>query len=653
MLKPFLALLLLTGGGLSVSAQTLFTYGGKPVEKAQFLRVYQKNALNKKPDYSAKALREYVDLYSLFRAKVAEAQSQKLDTGLNIRREVDNYRKQLAKNYISDQETEDRLVREAYNRMKEEVHVAHILVQGPKRGDSTGAAALADSLYNALQKGASFDKLAHEYTKDEASKETNGDIGFITGLQTVYPFENAAYSTPVGKISKPFATQFGMHIIKVIDRRPTRGRVQVAQIMAVSPKSRGESGIAAARLTIDSAMGELLAGKPWSQVVKKYSQDKFSVEEEGVLKPFGVGETTPPFETAAFSLRKPGDLSQPVVTDYGVHLLKLVKTIPLTPFDSMKADIKTRVDNDARAQIAKDQYLNGIKSRYGWKENRPAYETLKSRFFEGVADTGKDAKSFRAEDYSSNQTLITLGGQNYTATDFMNYFQAATNGRVNGPKDLVLGHYYEVYANNVLQDFQLNALEKESPDYRNLLTEYRDGIMLFDLMDRNVWSKASKDTLGLQAFYDGHKDKYKWDAGFAGGVYRFNSKELADKGAALLNKQGVMSEQRLQTELQLDPKSGFLSAQEGRYEWDRFTEVPRAQLVNGKASVPQKNEDGSYTVVYIKSELPAGQEKTLDEARGYAVADYQDSLEKAWNEMLRKKYPVVVNDKVLESMVQK
>jgi peptidyl-prolyl cis-trans isomerase SurA len=210
-----------------------------------------------------------------------------------------------------------------------------------------------------------------------------------------------------------------------------------------------------------------------------------------------------------------------------------------------------------------------------------------------------------------------------------------------------------VYANNVLQDFQLNALEKENPEYLALLNEYRDGIMLFELMDRNVWSKATKDTLGLQAFYDGHKEKYKWDAGFAGGVYRFNTKELADKAVALLNKQGVMSEQRLQTELQVDPKSGFLSGQEGRYEWDRFTEVPRAQLVSGKASVPQKNADGSYTVVYVKSDLPAGQQKTLEEARGYAVADYQDSLEKAWNEMLRTKYPVVVNDKVLQSIVQK
>ncbi len=653
MFKPFVALLLLAGGSLSVSAQTLFTYGGKPVEKAQFLRVYQKNALNKKPDYSAGALRDYVDLYSLFRMKVTEAQAQHLDTGLNIRREVEGYRRQLSKNYLSDQQTQDRLVKEAYDRMKEEVHVAHILVQGPRRGDTTGQWALADSLYRALQKGADFATLAREYTKDEASKAAGGDLGYITGLQTVYPFESAAFSTPVGKISKPFTTQFGAHIVKVLDRRPSRGKVEVAQIMAVSPKSRGEEGIAAARRTIDSALGELTAGKPWEQVVKKYSQDKYSVDEGGVLKPFGVGETAPAFEAAAFSLRRPGDLSQPVITDYGVHLIKLVKMVPTAPFDSLKTELVRRVDNDARGQIAKDQYLQGIKARYGWKENTANYEALKAAFFQGIADTGKDAKSFRAEDYSNGQTLLALGGENYSSADFMKFFQDATNGRVNGPKDLVLRHYYELYTSNVLQDFQLNALEKENTEYRTLLNEYRDGIMLFELMDRNVWSKASKDTLGLQAFFEDHKDKYKWDAGFAGGVYRFNTKDLAEKAVALLNKQGQMSEQGLQTGLQTDPKSGALSVQEGRYEWDRFTEVPRAQLITGKASTPKENGDGTFTVVYVKNELPAGQQKTLEEARGYAVADYQDSLEKAWNEMLRKKYPLVVNEKVLAGMVQK
>src|ERR1043165_1285955 len=229
-----LALTCLASGMLSFTGftQTLFNYGGNSVSKEEFLRVYQKNSLNKQPDLSEPALREYLDLYSLFRMKVSEAEKQHLDTMGSIQNELNNYRKQLAKNYLTDEEVTNRMIREAYDRMKEEVHVAHILVMSPMGGDTAVAYKKIDSIYNQLStKGADFTTMAKQFSEDRGSKENGGDVGYITALQTVYPFENMAYATPVGKISAPFRTHFGYHIVKVIDKRPSRGEVKVAHIL--------------------------------------------------------------------------------------------------------------------------------------------------------------------------------------------------------------------------------------------------------------------------------------------------------------------------------------------------------------------------------------------------------------------------------------
>ena len=657
-IQTILAGFVLAGSAMTAQAQTLFTYGGKPVSKAEFLRIYQKNGGAKKADMSEKALRDYLELYSLFRMKVAEAEVQKLDTGAAAQGEIANYRRQLSRSYITDPSTTERLMAEAYDRQKNMVEVAHILIPVTAGRDTMEAYNKADSLYKAaMKKGADFGALARQYSSDRGSKDRGGNVGYITGLQTVYPFENVAFTTPVGKIAKPFRTQFGYHIVKVLNRQPSQGEVEVAQIMALTPKSKGEEGVAEARRTIDSALTDLKAGMRWEDAVKKYSQDRYSKDQDGLLKPFGLGRTTPEFEKAAFALKNPNDLSAPVQTEYGIHLLKLVKKMPVPPFDSVRSELRRKIENDARGQIAKDQYTEQVKARYGYKEFPEALQKVIKEVDGTIADTGKLAGKFNAADYAGDTTvLLQINKQSFTGADFMRFAAQTANNQLVGNRELALKEIFNMYAASVLSDFQIQSLEKENAEFRNLLTEYRDGILLFDLMDRNVWSKASKDSAGLEAFYNQHKDRYRWEEGFEGTVYRFKDRASAEQGVKMMqNGMDTVKEKAMLAQLnQPGAPPSVTVQQQGKFEWSRFTDFPRYELTVGKPSAIKVNPDSTaFDVVLVKRFIPAGEPKTLTEARGYVVAEYQDYLEKSWNEALRKKYPVVVEEKVFRSMVSK
>lgn len=648
-----LALTCLASGILfsSVSAQTLFSFGGTPVSKQEFLRVYEKNSLNKKPDFSEPALREYLDLYSLFRMKVQEADQQHLDTLPSIEHELDNYRKQLAKNYLTDDEVTNKLIKEAYDRMKEEIHVQHILIMSPLGSDTMVAYNKIDSIYKAIQKGADFVETAKAVTEDRGSKESGGDLGYVTALQTVYPFENVMYNTPKGKVSAPFRTQFGYHIVKVVDRRPARGEVKVAHIMVATPKSKGAEGEKEAKRRIDSAMRELKSGVPFEQVVQKYSDDKFSRDKNGELQPFGVGHVAPSFEEAAFALKNPGDISQPVKTDYGYHIIKLIEKYPLQPFDSMKTAIKKKVENDSRAQTARDIFMDKIKERNGFKEYPAALSAMLDKVAR-IPDTGKNANSFNPEDYKNmTQPVFSLAGKNYTQSDLASFAFNLTHGRLNGPKRATFSDIYKLYVNSVVNDFEEHKLVEENPDFKNLMEEYRDGIMLFELMDRNVWGKASRDSTGLETFYNSHKNKYMWDPGFVGSVYRFKNEAALKEGQKLLAKKDMKDEDLVKA-LNSDAKPEEVTVQHGHYEFSKFKDVPEASIVKGKVTAPVKTPDGKYVVVKVEDVYKTPTQKSLDDARGYVVAEYQDYLEKQWNEQMRQKYRVIVNEDVFKSMVK-
>jgi peptidyl-prolyl cis-trans isomerase SurA len=585
--------------------------------------------------------------------KVAEAELKHLDTIPSIARELDTYRKQLARNYLTDDEINDKLLHEAYDRMKEDVHVEHILILCAPGADTAVAYRTIDSIYHvAISKKGNFEELADAFTQDKGTKGKGGDVGYITVFETVYPFECAVYGTPVGKISAPFRTQFGYHIVKVLDKRAARGQVQVAQILVATPKSKGEEGIAAGRKRIDSVKMLLNRGVSFDSLVKRYSDDRYTKNEGGVMKSFSVGQMVAPFENAAFALKKPGDVSEPIQTEYGFHIIKLIEKTPVKPYDSVQSVIKKKVENDSRAQMARDIYMNKIKEQNGFKEYPANLNAMIDRMKGMVPDTGKKAGIFKADDFMGmNKPVFALSGKEYTQTDFAKYMESITRGHITGKKEQVVRDLYKMYLNSVVNDFEEHKLAETNPDFKNLMEEYKDGIMLFELMDKNVWSKASKDTTGLEAFYAQHKDKYMWEPGFKGGVYKFKDEATAKEGMKVLEKKKATDEDLMKAVNKNN--NDAVSVQHGHYEFSRFKDVPQAELQSGKVTQPVKTADGMYTVVKVDEVYSQPTQKSLDEARGYVVAEYQDYLEKQWNDQMRKKYPVKVNEQVFQSMVKK
>lgn len=610
------------------------------------MRVYQKNNVQKKPDFSAKSVNEYVDLYSLFRMKVKEAEHMRLDTSVAVRSELNNYKGQLARTYLSDKEVTKSLVKQAYDRMKEEVKVAHILVAVRPNEDTARAYHKIDSIYNAIvSHKADFGEMAKQYSEDKGSAVKGGDIGFISALQVVYPFENAAYNTPVGQVSKPFRTQFGFHILKVEQKRKSNGQVQVAQIMVATPKSKGEQGITSARAKLAEIQTMLKSGKSFEQVAKEYSEDKFSKDNGGLMEPFGVGKLMPEFEAAAFALNKPGDLSQPVQTEYGFHIIKLVKKIPLQPFDSIQDNITRRVDNDSRAAIAKEAYQEKIKKQFGFRE----YPENLTKFVNEASKEASD-KEYNADNYKSfTATLFELSGKKYSGYDFARYAGNYIRGNMMNNRNGMFGDLYKMYQNSMLNDLQQDELEKNNVEYRNLVTEYRDGILLFDLMDKNVWSKASKDTTGLGNFYKEHRDKYQWQPGFEGTVYQAANEADLQKLQAALNS-GSTATEALDKINTIETPSR-ISQQSGRFEFSRFAADASAFPLEKPGRI-FKNEDGTFSMAVALKLHPQTEAKSLDDARGFVVADYQDYLEKTWNQDLRNRYPVKVDEKTLKSIIK-
>lgn len=651
-MRTLLLSAILSAAALTQSkAQTIFTYGGTPVSESEFLKVYKKNNTTQSVDYSDKALRDYIDLYSLFRMKVQEANKMQLDTTGSVALELDNYRKQLARTYLTDDQVTAKLVEEAYNRSKEEIHVAHIVLMAPPQGDTVAVYRKIDSIYNVIvnNKG-DFAALAREYSEDKGSKKNGGDVNFITALQTVYPFENVVYATPVGKVSKPFRTQFGYHIVKVIEKRPARGEIKVAQILLFTPKSAGEAGVAAARLKMDSVVAQLKKGASFESLVKKYSEDKYTVDKNGELPPFATGKMVPAFDQAAFALKNPGDISKPIETDYGIHLIKLLEKYPPLPFDSVKKELKARVDKDSRAQTARDHYFEKVKQSNGFKENPQAFESLVLQL-KNIPDTGKKAGMFTPEMFKNNTaTLFTLGGKNYVQSDFVSFAQASTRGKLSGSKEGIFRELYNMYQGKVVNDFQEHKLVDENPEFKSLMQEYRDGIMLFELMDRNVWGKASKDSAGLQAFYESQKNKYMWEPGFKGSIYTFSDEAAMKEGVKLLAKKDMTNEEIVKT-LNNEKHANTISIQTGHYEFNKFTDIPQSKIVAGKATEAVKKED-KYVVIKADEVFTAPVAKTFMEARGYIISGYQDSLEKNWNAALRAKYPVKINEEVLQKIVK-
>ncbi|MBB6611296.1 peptidylprolyl isomerase [Pontibacter sp. Tf4] len=513
------------------------TLGSQPISTSEFKYVYEKNNGGNEDAYTPQSVQDYLQLYTNFKLKVLEAESRGLDTTTAFKRELEGYKEQLALPYLTENSVTDKLVHEAYERLKQEVNASHILITlepdaAPQ--DTMAAYNRVMELRKRAEAGEDFAKLARENSQDPSAAENGGNLGYFTAMQMVYPFENAAYKTAPGQLSMPVRTRFGYHLIKVHDKRDARGEVQVAHIMVRATPGMPKADSLAAKQRIDAIYKRAQRNEDWNKLAAEFSEDDNTANTGGELPWFGTGRMIPAFEEAAFALQKKGDISKPVLTPYGWHIVKLIEKRGLPPYEAMEQNLRNKVAKDSRSELNKAVFLKRIRQENNFTEV-PEAKTIAFGQANDALLKGTWKFEPNEKDKTQKTTLFTIQGKPYTIADFYSYVAENQRPRTSGTAEYAMTLLYDNFVNKSLLEYERANLENKHTDYRMLVREYHDGILLFQLMDEKVWSKAVEDSVGLKAYFEANKEKYKWGERADAIVISAANKDLLQKAQQQLS----------------------------------------------------------------------------------------------------------------------
>ena len=658
-----LALMLWTlpDAGMAQSSDVL-DIAGERVSLDDFQHVYGKN--NRDSVYSVEALDDYMELFINFKLKVREAEAMGMDTAEAFITELAGYRSQLARPYLVDGDLLDAMVEEAYQRKGMEVRASHILVS--VEDNATPADTLA--AWNRIQgirarvtSGEDFEAVARSKngSDDPSAASNGGDLGWFTAFQMVYPFECAAFNTPEGEVSTVVRTRFGYHILNVVGKRKARGEVQVAHIMVRMPADAPQDQVANAEGRIQEVKRLLLSGESFESLALKYSEDPSTANKGGLLPWFGTGKMVESFEDAAFGLEESGDLAGPVRTDYGFHLLKLMDKKTLPTFEESRRELSKKVRRDSRAEITKTSFVRALKGEYGATVSNRRREALKAAAIkvDSLFYPGHPLEGVRKSELG--RTLFSVAGSPRTVEDFLTWANAGKIRNVDRPQAAMVSDEIDNYVAQELLAYEDTQLEAKHNDFRLLMEEYHDGILLFELTDQKVWSRAVKDTTGLMEFHGQNRNEFMWEERLDAGIHTCEDAKIAKKVRKELRKNSDIEGLRreLIAERPLALRNEFGKFVEGENGWaDRAFEALRdGSLAPDKhgLTILETTEGGDQIIlVHVKEHLMP-MPKALDECRGQAIAAYQDHLEKEWIMELRRKYPHDINREALYSLVRK
>ena len=637
--------------------KVLMTIGDQPVTVKEFTAVYDKNNL-KDEVIEKKSIDEYLDLYVNFRKKVMEAYEMKLDTNAKFKKELNGYRKQLAKPYFTNDEVSEELVVEAYERKQKDIRASHILITCDKHAlpsDTLKAYNKAMDIRKKALKGKDFGELAVTYSQDPSARDikatettparkgNRGDLGYFTVFDMVYPFETGAYSTPEGEISMPIRSDYGYHLIKVTSVTDAMGTIDAAHIFLKLDANASEEEVKAMKTKADNIYKEIMDsdGKGWDNAVTKYSDDRGTVGRGGTLSPFTVSRIVPEFIETVKQL-KPGEIAKPVRTSYGYHIIKLINFSGVGSFEKERPGLAERVEKDMRSKKSEEVVLQQIKKDYGFKNNDKNID----EFIASVDSTLIQGKYVPAASLRQGNNLFSIGKSTYVVADFIDYLMSHQSK----PRYLTHQTYayqlFEAFQNEKVLDYADAHLEERYPEFKALVQEYNDGILLFDLMDKEVWSKAISDTAGLRDYHSRNAGKYMWGDRVKASVITVARPESLPKVKSYLDN-GVPFDS-LRAVIARDSLNAVY-VRNGLYQHGDNQYVDQTEWKEGvRNEIPSTVDNATVIVSIIEVRKP--EPKTLGEARGLVTSDYQTELEENWISKLHQKYAVKINKEVLEQV---
>ena len=622
-------------------SQDVLKIGDRNISLDEFKSIFYKNNHDIEP--TIEYLEEYMDLFVNFKLKVIEAEDLGLDTNRSFINELEGYRKQLAKPYLKNNEFDIQMLTESYNRMQKDVRASHILISVD--GDATKNERMAE--YNRaleiresiIDGEISFAQAAKTYSSDKSALSNGGDLGYFTVFMMVYDFETVAYETPIGEVSMPVKTKYGYHLIQVNDIRDAVGEVKVAHIMFKTGKGADKEKISSAHDKIKKVVDLLKNNEEFADVAERFSEDRTTAVKGGNLPIFGVGKMVPEFEGIAFSLKNVGDVSEPFLTDYGWHIIKLIEKKPIPEFSKVESDLKRMIERDSRGELSQQALYKKLRSIYQVKNRPEIYSLFRKKAAFKVLE-GKFRNS------SINDTiLLTINRVPVLVNEFVEYIL------LNQLKGSDIDQIYIDFVNQKLLAYEDSNLEEKYPEYKALLKEYREGILLFDLTNKNVWLKAVEDTVGLQIFFTSHQSSYIWDQRVDATMYwcadlvtgKKDRQDIYKKHRGYITNAEILERMNNENPLSLKIESKQFVKGENEY-------IDNLDLKIGIAK-DIVLDNGSYILIDVNQVLPSGF-KQLNEIRGKVISDYQDYLEAEWLSSLKSKYPVTINREVLHSLIK-
>lgn len=635
---------------LAQTKDVLFTIDSHPYYTDEFVRVYNKN-LDLVKDDSQKNLDNYLELYIGYKLKVEKAYKIGLQNGANYQNELKSYRTQLSKNYLSDSKVTNELVQEAYDRLLQEIRASHILVlvdENAAPEDTLKAYQKITDIKKRIESGEDFIKVAQQFSEDPSVKENNGDLGYFSAFRMVYPFENAAFSTSVGKVSKPFRTRYGYHIVKVVDNRANRGEVTVAHIMILKPASVSDKPSPnpedKAKETIEDIYKKIQQGESFESLAQQFSEDKSSAPKGGVLQRFGSGQlSSEEFENVAFSLKNINDISAPFQSQFGWHVVKLIEKHTVRTLADMKTELEEKVKKDERSLLISNSLAKKLRNTYSFSRDQKALATVKkvltNDFYAQTWEVPSNSKDFE------KPILVINKKKSIAVTPFLNFIHAQQKSNLKiKPISKLVDVLFEKFIDEQITAYYNENLENEFPEFRYVMDEYRDGLLLFDLMDREIWTRAKSDTIGIQDFYKNNLVNYQWKKRFSVDVLSSTDQSVIEKAKQLMRKGKSLEviKEKLNTEGKVN-----IMLKSGVFEEDDALLSSFKNVTKGVSGIVFK--DNYYFILNVTEVKEAGP-KLFTECKGKVMSDYQQFLESNWVNELKKEFDVKIQPDVFASI---
>ena len=622
-------------------SQDLITLNDRIFSVEDFKQVYFKN-LELVQQQEQRSIDEYLDLFVQYKRKVEEARSQGLDKKQAYLKDFEKYQEQLSRNYVYEDNVTSKMVEQAYKRSKEELKTSHILIMcnwDALPQDTLVAYNKAENLrQKVLAEPEKFNDIAAAYSEEPEADQRKGSLDYFTVFTMVYPFENVAYGMEVGEISEPIRTQYGYHVIKLEDRRAVLPKRTVSHIM-IATRFDSLNTAKDRILEIDALIEQ---GVPFEDLAKQYSDDKNTGVNGGLMRPFTKGDLkAPPFENAAFDLDEVGEISAPIQTRFGWHIIRLEDKGKMPTFEQEEDRLTKMVKLGDRAKIVTTAVTEKMKQELGSKEY-----PFRDDFLEILTNSIFQRKwKFIPFEGSKNKPLFTIGMKTYSFNDFGTYLEEK-QGKVRPFQQFstLLDMVWEQFEREKVKEYFKQNLEQVNLDYAAVINEYRDGLLIFDVMDKNIWRKAKNDSLGLQNYYESHKRQYMWKDRIKGAIIQTTDEASMDEALELLRRGKSPSAVKAQLN-----KNGAIRVviSEGIFEQGSSKLPPTYVLNTGLSDVFES--PGQFSVIQADEFLPSGV-KSYEEVQGSVLSDYQNQLEAIWNEELAAKYPAKINKRALKRL---